>query len=67
MKRDDPKAPKTPNDLARQLKELLQLRRKVRAAEMAASSRSRQRSDEPIAGVKPRPKTPSENGRKLRR
>jgi hypothetical protein len=46
---------------------LLQLRRKVRAAEMAASSRSRQRPDEPIAGVKPRPKTPSENGRKLRR
>jgi hypothetical protein len=50
MKRDDSKAPNNPNDIAEQLRELLHLRRKVRAAEMAASSRNRQRPDEPIAG-----------------
>jgi hypothetical protein len=67
MKRDDPKAPR-PNDLAEQLRELLQLRGKVRAAEMAASSRKRQRPEEPIpSGPKHKSKTPSDSSRKLRR
>ncbi len=63
MKRDGPKVPNRPNDLAKQLKELLQLRRKVRAAEMAAS----REGGSPIEGLKHSQKTPSDNGRKLRR
>ncbi len=39
MERDEPKTPSKPSYIAEQLKELLQLRRKVRAAEIAAASR----------------------------
>jgi uncharacterized NAD(P)/FAD-binding protein YdhS len=48
MKWDEPKAPDKPNDLAEQFKELLTLRRKVRAAEITALSRNGRRPDKPI-------------------
>jgi hypothetical protein len=68
MKRDEPKAADEPSDLSEQLKELLTLRRKVRAAEMTASSRNGGRPDEPInRGLERSPKMPSESSRKLRR
>jgi hypothetical protein len=66
MKRDDPKVPRKPNDVAEQLKELLQLRRKVRAAEMAASSHSRRPEVPTARGAEQGPIVPSDSNRKFR-
>jgi uncharacterized NAD(P)/FAD-binding protein YdhS len=68
MKWDEPKAPDKPNDLAEQFKELLTLRRKVRAAEITALSRNGRRPDKAInRSLERSPKMPSESSRKLRR
>jgi hypothetical protein len=68
MKPDDPKTPTKPSDLAEQLTELLQLRRKVRAAEMAALTGNRRRPGDNVdGGLERSSKTPSESSRKLRR
>jgi hypothetical protein len=66
MKRDDPKVPRKPNDVAEQLKELLQLRRKVRAAEMAASSHSRRPEAPTARAAEQGPTVPSDSNRKFR-
>jgi len=67
MERDEPKTPSKPSYIAEQLKELLQLRRKVRAAEIAAASCQGHRPGNPTAGgPEHSAKTPSESGRKFR-
>ena len=67
MKRNNRKMPNRPSDIAEQLRELLQLRRKVRAAEIAAASRDRSGSNEPTARNSERnPKMPNQSSRKFR-
>jgi len=67
MKRNNRKIPNRPSDIAEQLRELLQLRRKVRAAEIAAASRDRSGSNEPTArNSEHSPKKPNGSSRKFR-
>jgi hypothetical protein len=66
MKRNDPKTPNRPNTISEQFQELLQLRRKVDAAEKAAASRNGHNRGQPTSNDSTRSaKTLSRSSRKF--